>query len=104
MELMDVTVGLLSTIYQMFWECGEVPADWKLASIKHIQKKEKREDAENDRPVTLTSVSGKAMKKIALGVTERYLKNKATIRHSQCGLVKRMSCLSNLTSFQNMGV
>ena len=36
MELMDVTVGLLSTIYQMFWECGEVPADWKLASIKHI--------------------------------------------------------------------
>lgn len=42
MKLMDVTVGLPSTIYQMFWESGEVPADWKLASIKHIYKKERR--------------------------------------------------------------
>lgn len=95
---MDVTVGLPSTIYQMFWESGEVPADWKLASIKHIYKKERREDAENNRPVTVTSAPGKAMEKIVLGVTERYLKNKAIIRYNQCGLVKGKSCLSNLTS------
>ena len=32
-ELADVTAGPLSIIYQRSWESGEVPADWKLASL-----------------------------------------------------------------------
>lgn len=45
-ELVDVTVGLLSVIYQRSWEYEEVPADWKLANVMSIYKKGIREDPE----------------------------------------------------------
>lgn len=43
--------------------------------------------------IRLTSVSGKVTEKIALGDTERQLKNKAVFRKSQHGFVKVKSCL-----------
>lgn len=41
------------------------------------------------------------MQKVVLGNTERQLKNKAIIGHSQRGFLKGKSCLSNLI-FYNM--
>ncbi|PKU33292.1 rna-directed dna polymerase from mobile element hypothetical protein [Limosa lapponica baueri] len=38
-ELVDVTAGPLSIIYQRSWESGEVLADWKLANVIPIYKK-----------------------------------------------------------------
>ncbi|KAK4828514.1 hypothetical protein QYF61_026936 [Mycteria americana] len=52
---------------KLSWESGEIPADWKLASVILIYKKSMREDPGNYRPVSLTSVPGKVMEKIALG-------------------------------------
>ncbi|KAK4807228.1 hypothetical protein QYF61_024348 [Mycteria americana] len=98
-ELADVMAGPLSIIYLRSWESGEVPADWKLASVIPIYKKGVREDPGNYRPVSLTSVPGKIMEKIILGATERHLKNNAILRHSQHGFTKGKSCLSNLISF-----
>ncbi|KAK4823199.1 hypothetical protein QYF61_027208 [Mycteria americana] len=77
-ELVDVMAGPLSIIYQRSWESGEVPADWKLASVIPIYKKGMREDPGNYRPVSLTSVPGKTMEKIILDTTERHLKNKVS--------------------------
>ncbi|KAK4806138.1 hypothetical protein QYF61_001061 [Mycteria americana] len=91
--------GPLLIIYQRFWESGEVPADWKVASVIPIYKKGVREDPGNYRPVSLTSVPGKIMEKIILGTVERHLKDNAIIRHSQHGFPKGKSCLSNLISF-----
>lgn len=76
-----------------------VSADWKLASVIPLYKIDIKEDSENNRPVSLNSVPGKDMEKIVLGATERQLKNKAVIRHSQHGFMKGKSCLSNLISF-----
>ncbi|GAB0209633.1 mitochondrial enolase superfamily member 1 [Grus japonensis] len=98
-ELADITVGLLSIIYQGSWESGEVPADWKLANVIPIYKKGMREDPGNYRPVSLTSAPGKIMEKIVLGAIERHLKNNAIIRHSQHGFTKGKCCLTILTSF-----
>ncbi|KFV96106.1 hypothetical protein N327_11049, partial [Fulmarus glacialis] len=78
-ELVDVMAGPLSIIYQRFWESGEVPADWKLANVIPIYKKGVREDPGNYRPVRLTSVPGRIMEKIILGIIERHLKNNAII-------------------------
>ncbi|KFP58021.1 hypothetical protein N323_02901, partial [Cathartes aura] len=78
-ELADVTARSLSIIYQRSWESGEVPADWKLASVIPIYKKGVREDPGNYRPVGLTSVPGKIMEKTILGTIERHLKSNAII-------------------------
>lgn len=42
-ELVDVMVGPVSVIYQRAWESGDVHADWNLANIIPIYKKDVRE-------------------------------------------------------------
>lgn len=98
-ELGTITDEPFSTIYQRFWESGEVPADWKLADVILTYKKGTREDPGKYRPVSLTSVPGKVREKIALSATERQLKDKAIVRHSQHGFIKGKCCLDNLFSF-----
>jgi len=88
-----------SIIYHRSWEPGEVPADWKLASVIPIHKKGMREDSGNYRPVSLNSDPGKIMEKIILSTIERHLKNNAVIRHSQCGFTKGKAGLTNLITF-----
>ncbi|KFO07782.1 hypothetical protein N312_12828, partial [Balearica regulorum gibbericeps] len=78
-ELADVPAGPLSIICQKSWESGEIPADWKLASVIPIYKKGMKEDAGNYRTVSLTSVPGKIREKIILDTIERHLKNNAII-------------------------
>ena len=55
-ELADEFAKPLSIIYQQSWLTGEVPDDWKLASMARIHKKGRKEDPGNCRPVSLTSV------------------------------------------------
>lgn len=58
-----------------------------------------REDPGNYRPVSLTSVPGKVVEKITLGTVKRHLKNNTIPRHSQHGLTKGKSCLTDFISF-----
>ncbi|GAB0182329.1 mitochondrial enolase superfamily member 1 [Grus japonensis] len=93
-ELADVIARPLSIIFQWSWESGEVPIDWKLANILPIFKNGKKDDPGNYRPVSLTSVPGKIMEKIMLGVIEKHLKDNAVIGHSQHSiLLDKMSSI-----------
>ena len=65
-ELAEVIAELLSIIYQHSLLMGEVSEDWRLATVTPIYKKGCREDLENYRPVSLTSVLGKIMEQIVL--------------------------------------
>ncbi|KFQ10549.1 hypothetical protein N330_09456, partial [Leptosomus discolor] len=65
-ELSEALTKPLSIIYQQSWLTGEVPVDWKLANVTSIYKKGQKEDPENYRPVSLTSVPGKVMEQIIL--------------------------------------
>ncbi|KFP51778.1 RNA-directed DNA polymerase from mobile element jockey, partial [Cathartes aura] len=78
-ELADVIAGLLSIIFQQSWESGEVPVDWKLANVVPIFKKGKKQDPGNYRLVALTSVPGKIMEKVIMGVVEKHLRDNTVI-------------------------
>lgn len=94
-ELADVIASPLSVIYQWYWEPGEVPVNWKVANVIPDFKKGKKEDPSNYRPVTLTSVPGKIIEKIILGVIEKHLKVNAVISQSQRGFMKGKPRLTN---------
>ncbi|KAK4816268.1 hypothetical protein QYF61_014340 [Mycteria americana] len=71
-ELAEVLTKPLSIIYQQSWLTGEVPADWRLASVTPIFKKGRKEDPGNYRPVSLTLVPGKLMEQIILSAITRH--------------------------------
>ncbi|KAJ7404352.1 hypothetical protein BTVI_72513 [Pitangus sulphuratus] len=97
-ELADVIAKPLSMIFEQCWEYRVVPADWKLANVVPVFKKGKK-DTRNNRPVSLTSVTGEVMEKIILGGVEKHPKDKTVIGQSQHGFMRGKSCLSNLISF-----
>ena len=97
-ELAGVIAGPLSAIYQHSWLSGEVPEDWRLANVTPIYKKGRKEDLGNYKPVSLTSVPGKAME-IILGEITRHVCGIQGIRPSQHGFMKGRRCLTNLISF-----
>jgi len=51
----------LSIICQQSWLTGEVPDDWRIASVTPIYKTGRKEDTGNYRPVSLTLVPRKIM-------------------------------------------
>lgn len=78
-ELADSFAKPQLMIFRLPWETGTVPADWKLANIVLIVKKDKKEGLGNYRPVILTSVPGKIMEKVVLGSIEKHLENNEVI-------------------------
>ena len=55
-EIMEVIPKLLSTICQCSWSTGEVPEDWRLASVTPIYKKGCKEDPGIYRRISMTLV------------------------------------------------
>ena len=101
-ELAEVIAKLLSIIYQYSWSTGEVPEDWRLASVTPIYKKGRKEDLGNYRPVSLTSVPGKVMEQIILREITQHLWDNCGIMPSQHGFIRSRSCLTNLISFYDL--
>ena len=64
-----------------------------------ISKKFYKEDPENYRPVSLTSVPGKVMEQVVLREITQHVRNNRGIKPSQQGFMKGRSCLTNLISF-----
>jgi len=98
-ELADVISELLSIIFERSWRTGEVPEDWRKASVTPVFKKDEKEDPENYSLVSLTSILGKMMEQLILDVIVKQVEEKKVIRSSQHGFPKRKSCLTNLIAF-----
>ncbi|KFV84302.1 RNA-directed DNA polymerase from mobile element jockey, partial [Struthio camelus australis] len=78
-ELADVIARPLSIIFERSWRSGEVPEDWKKASVTPVFKKGKKEEPGNSRPVSLTSMPGKVMEQLLLEVITKHLEDKQVI-------------------------
>ncbi|PKU35694.1 rna-directed dna polymerase from mobile element jockey- hypothetical protein [Limosa lapponica baueri] len=98
-ELAEVITGPLSVVFERSWRTGEVPEDWRKANITPVFKKGKKEELGNYRPVSLTSIAGKAMERLVLGIFSKHMEEKKAIRSSHHGFTKGKSCLTNLTPF-----
>ena len=67
-ELAEELAKPLSIICQQSWVTGEVPDDWRLASVTPIYRKGQKDDPGNYRPVSLTLMPVKIMEQFILSV------------------------------------
>jgi len=86
----------LTLIFQRSVKDGRVPDDWKRANITPIHKKGPKCQAENYRPISLTSCVCKILESIIKVQMTAYLDKKKVISDRQHGFVSGRSCLTNL--------
>ncbi|PKU38401.1 rna-directed dna polymerase from mobile element jockey- hypothetical protein [Limosa lapponica baueri] len=98
-ELAEVIAGPLSITFERSWRTGKVLEDWRKAKVIPVFKKGKKEDPGNYRPVSVTSIPGKMMERLILGVISKHMQEKKAIRSSQHGFTKGKSWLTNLIAF-----
>lgn len=87
----------LSMIFQLSYNCGSLPKDWKLANVVPVHKKGSKSCVENYRPISLTSLVMKTF--------ERILKEELLMRTAhlldvrQHGFLNNRSCTTNMVDF-----
>lgn len=85
---------------QWYWSTGEVPTDCRFDNGMLIYSTGRKEDLENDKPVSLNLVSGKVMEQIFSVIVQNVWDNQG-VSSSQYGFMKSRSCMNNLTSFHD---
>jgi len=89
----------LSILFNVSYNTGNIPREWKLANVVPIHKKGPKENIENYRPISLTSLVMKTF--------ERLLKDKILLLTSeylnghQHGFLSKKSCATNLIQFSD---
>lgn len=86
-ETRDFICEPLCHIFQLSWDAGRLPTEWKEADISAIFKKGKKSDPDNYRPVSLTSVCCKIMEKIIRHEIISYLETNGILDDRQYGFL-----------------
>nr|VZH93823.1 unnamed protein product [Spirometra erinaceieuropaei] len=75
----------LTALFQEMWRQGEVPQDFKDATIVHLYKrKENRQNCDNHRGISLLNIAGKIFARILLNRLNNHLEQ-GLLPESQCG-------------------
>src|SRR5215469_17095425 len=99
LELRDYICKPLGIIYRASLDRDDIPADWKDAGVIPLFKKGKRSDAQNYRPVRLTSIPCKILETIIKEKMLIHLDKFSLIKDSQHGFLAGRSCLTNVLEF-----
>ncbi|GAB0202850.1 mitochondrial enolase superfamily member 1 [Grus japonensis] len=78
---------------------GEQEGCLRKASVTLVIKKGNKQDPGNYRLVSFTSMPGKVMEQLILGVINKHVEEKKVIGGGQHGFTKGKSCLTNLIVF-----
>lgn len=92
----DVVAKPLAILFQKSYDVGKLPADWKKAIISPIFKGGSRHEAENYRPVSLTSVPCKIMESILRDDLVKSFEASDFYQGCQHGFTRGRSTLTNL--------
>ena len=95
-EIREAICEPLSIIYNKSLVEGQLPTDWKLATVKPIYKKGKKNMPSNYRPVSLTSVCCKIMERMVRDKVFDYLETNELFSKDQHGFRQGRSCTTQL--------
>lgn len=99
LDMCDLIVEPLSTIFNISLKLRQVPNDWKEANVTPIFKKGDKSDPGNYRPISLTSQVCKVFESIIRENIVNHLNTHSLLLQSQHGFTKGKSCLTNLLLF-----
>jgi hypothetical protein len=88
--------NILAIIFQQSLNTGDVPEDWKKASIVPIFKKGKKSRPENYRPVSLTSVCCKILEHVVYTNIMKHLDKHNVLIDQQHGFRRNRGCETQL--------
>ena len=101
-ELRDQIAEPLANLFQSSFKTGCIPQDFKDAIVTPIYKKGSKNNVENYRPVSLTSIVGKIMESIIKDSIVKLVEDNKLLNATQHGFTSGKSCLINLLDFMEI--
>jgi len=98
-EVLDEIAEPLTEIFNKSLSEGIVSQDWKIANVTPIFKKGTKLDSGNNRPVSLTSRTGKLLESLIRDAMINHVIQNRLINESQHGFRHKKSCLTNLLEY-----
>lgn len=89
----------IATIFRKSLDTGCIPRDWRTANVTPLFKKGNRSQAENYRPISLTSQICKVVESILRDELVQHLESNKLLHNSQHGFRSGYSCATNLLTF-----
>ncbi len=90
----------LSILFNASYVQGTLPVEWKTANVVPIHKKGRKDDIENYRPISLTSLVMKIFEKCLRN--RIYNKCKPYITNKQHGFLPERSCTTQMLNYSNI--
>ena len=86
----------LCTLFNHSLQCGRMPLEWKSANITPLHKKQRKEPAENYRPISLLPIVSKVLERCMY--SQFYEHVSYLITPHQHGFLRNRSCVTQLLS------
>ena len=95
----DSLVYPLSKMFNLVYNVGCIPSEWKTSNVVPVHKKDDKSDIENYRPISLISLVMKVFERVLY--EELLNRTEDKIDPRQHGFLRNKSCNTNLLSFTN---